>query len=165
MNTKKTFEVISDIFFYIFLIFLLIIFISSVRAKKSGEQPSVFGHSFYCVLSGSMEPTIKTGSLIITKEVSTKDIKINDIITFRNNYTENLTTHRVKGIINDDSIKFITQGDANNIKDPSAIDSNLLVGKVVFFIPLLGLIALFIKSNLLILLAILTVFLLMSKYI
>lgn len=137
----------------------------NIKAKKTGEQPVIFGYGFYSVLTGSMEPTIDTGSLIITKQTKPEDIKVNDIITFKSNYTKNLTTHRVKEIKKDKSIKFITQGDANNTKDPEPIDSSLLIGKVVFFIPFVGSVALFIKSNLLFIFVILLIFLITLKFI
>lgn len=165
MKLKKIFKTASDVVFYLFLVLLLFVFVSNVKAKKEGSQPSIFGYGFYSVLTGSMEPTIHTGSLIITKQTKPEDIKVNDIITFKSKNTNNLTTHRVIEIKNDDSIKFITQGDANNTKDPAPIDSSLFVGKVVFFIPFLGSIALFIKSNLLVIFLVLILFLTISKYI
>jgi len=92
----------------------------------------------FVVLSGSMEPTIKTGSLIVDKPVS--DYKIGDIITFgKNTRTETPTTHRIVEIVdNDGKISFTTKGDANNSADISATPKNRVLGKVFFNVPYLG---------------------------
>ncbi|HBH46575.1 MAG TPA: signal peptidase I [Candidatus Jacksonbacteria bacterium] len=88
------------------------------------------------VLSGSMEPTIKTGSIIIIK--AAPDYKIDDIITFSQNPTDKRdisTTHRIVGIENNG---FQTKGDANNAPDGSIITKNQVQGKVIIKIPYLG---------------------------
>jgi len=92
----------------------------------------------FVVLSGSMEPAIKTGSVIVVKP--TKDYKIGDIITFgKNTRTETPITHRIVEIIDDNGrVKYATKGDANNAADNSQVASNRVIGKVYFKAPYLG---------------------------
>ena len=84
---------------------------------------------------------------------SSKEIKAGDIITFGSLNSDNITTHRVKEVINEEGkIKYITQGDANNVQDPSPVPEEVLIGKVVKWIPKLGSIMSWMKSNLMIIL-------------
>ncbi|MGU8471790.1 signal peptidase I [Clostridium perfringens] len=114
---------------------ILIIFMSISFANNLG----ISKYKFYDVLTGSMSPTIKTGDFIVVKEIDANKVENGDIITFKSNNSKNLTTHRVVDVINDDgNISFQTKGDANDVLDPMLIDSNLLVGKVIFNIPYIG---------------------------
>ena len=95
----------------------------------------IFGITPYVVLSGSMEPTIQTGSLcFINKNASYKDIKNKDIIAFKLK-NGSLVTHRVVDITNKG---FITKGDNNKIKDKEIVNKNNYIGKNIFWIPKIG---------------------------
>ena len=89
----------------------------------------------YVVLSGSMEPTIQTGSLcFVNKKANFNSIKIKDIIAYKMK-DGTLVTHRVVSISN----KGIqTKGDRNKGVDNTLITKNNFVGKDVFWIPKLG---------------------------
>lgn len=96
------------------------------------DLTTINGYGILDVISGSMEPTIKVGDLIV---INTKDQNINvgDVVTF---YDVDMAfvTHRVVSI-NDDMM--ITKGDANDsLDDP--IPLNNIVGKYVFKINGLG---------------------------
>lgn len=114
----------------IFLIFILVEICYSKFIKK--EYPvKLFGMSFLCVTTGSMEPIINSGELIVIKESS--EYKENDIVTYSDN-DGFLITHR---IIDINESKMITKGDNNNINDDeNNLDS--IQGKVVFHSQLLG---------------------------
>lgn len=90
------------------------------------------------VLSGSMEPTIKTGSIVVVKPLD--DYKIGDIITFGpNTKTQTPTTHRINDIkVVDNNVVYITKGDANNAPDTKEITKNDIIGKVLFHVPYVG---------------------------
>ena len=95
----------------------------------------IFGIVPYVVLSGSMEPTIETGSLcFINKHAKYENIKIKDIIAYKMN-DGTLVTHRVKGISNEG---LTTKGDNNKEVDGTIITKNNFVGKNIFWIPKLG---------------------------
>lgn len=105
----------------------------------------VIGFQTYSVLSGSMEPTYHTGSLIYVKKTDPQDIKVGDPITFV--LDENLTvaTHRVIKI-DDPNQHFYTQGDANEYPDASPVHYKNLIGKPVFTIPYLGYFANYVQN-------------------
>jgi len=97
------------------------------------------------VLSGSMEPTIKTGAVVVVKPEA--DYKIGDIITFGlNTKTQTPITHRIHDIkVVGGNAVYITKGDANNAPDVKEIQKSDIIGKVLFSIPYLGYLVNFIK--------------------
>ena len=88
----------------------------------------------YVVLSGSMEPTIQTGSLcFINKHAKYESVEEKDIIAFRLS-DGTLVTHRVVSI---DEDQFVTKGDNNQNQDGVSSRNNY-VGKNTFWIPYAG---------------------------
>jgi signal peptidase I len=82
---------------------------------------------FYWVQSGSMEPAIKTGSLIVLQQNAS--YAVGDIITFKSeserneNNPKRTTTHRiVSETSKDGQIQYQTKGDANDIADIDSVD-------------------------------------------
>jgi len=99
------------------------------------------------VLSGSMEPEIPVGSLVVISPVKPEDVEVGDIITFRPvSIGEHWITHRVINIGRSYSIFFETKGDANEISDPFTVPAQNLEGKVVFHAPYWGYFTLFLKT-------------------
>lgn len=149
MKNNKGLKAIGNILFYAILVTLLSVSLIMIKCVKEGKQPTIMGNKFFTVLTGSMEPAIMTGDLIIVKETAPEAIVAGDVITFGSTSSENVTTHRVKEVINENGqIQYITQGDANNVQDPSPIPSQVLIGKVVKCVPKLGAVMAWMKSNL-----------------
>lgn len=98
--------------------------------------------NLFVVQSGSMQPTISVGSLVVVKKDD--NYANGDIITFFGSKVktippQGLTTHRiveVKKIALGE--EYVTRGDANNATDSSKVRKEQIVGKVIFTIPLLG---------------------------
>ncbi|MBQ3298335.1 MAG: signal peptidase I [Bacilli bacterium] len=104
----------------------------------------LFGIVPYVILSGSMEPTIKTGSLcFINKKVDVQEIKKKDVIAFKLD-DGTLVTHRVDKI-NKDGI--ITKGDNNKRVDDGVVTANNYVGKNIFWIPKVGYVVMAFQST------------------
>ncbi len=83
----------------------------TLTAARTGIQPLI-------VRSGSMEPTIATGSMILAKRVDASDIKVDDIVAVeRPDHTR--VTHRVIGLVHRGEVVDLTlKGDANEDPDP-----------------------------------------------
>lgn len=98
------------------------------------------------VLSGSMEPAIHTGSVVVVAPAS--NYKIGDVITFGEiSKTKTPTTHRVKDIkIVGGQMIYITKGDANNTEDSKEVAQSEVKGRVFFSIPYLGYILNFVRQ-------------------
>lgn len=98
------------------------------------------------IITGSMEPAIRTGSLIVIKSVSEDNLAAGDIITYKPiEGRSDLVTHRIIDEASEDN-SFITQGDANDIPDFNPVYYDSIVGKVIFTIPLLGYLINFLKT-------------------
>lgn len=106
-------------------------FLSVLRAGKD-HVPSVFGFSFLRVVTGSMEPTIPVGVMIIVRNTDADKVKTGDIICFYSSdpSIEDLpNTHRVVEIRNENGdISFVTKGDATDKIDPYPVTADRLVG-------------------------------------
>ena len=126
---KKVWKAIGNILFYVALISLIFITLTVVNAKKKGQVPDILGYKLLEILSGSMEPTIEEGSLILIKETPKDKINNGDIITFRYEGTNNIVTHRIVEVINNGE-EFVTRGDANNTDDPRIIKYSEVEGVV-----------------------------------
>lgn len=90
------------------------------------------------VQSGSMEPSIKTGAVVIIRP--SDEYRIGDVIMFgEDTKTQVPTTHR---IVSDEArsgiFYYTTQGDANEDPDPQPVAKGEVIGKVLFSIPYLG---------------------------
>jgi len=98
---------------------------------------SILGFSVFRVVTGSMEPEIPVGTIIVTRKVSIESIFVDDIICFRSKSPEMLgrtITHRVIGRYYDeaDNILLQTKGDFNLSADEDYVTSDNLVGKMIW---------------------------------
>ncbi|MDO8610444.1 MAG: signal peptidase I [bacterium] len=102
------------------------------------------GYRSYLVQSGSMEPAIMTGDIIVIH--SQNDYVKNDVVTFHS--TDNrIVTHRIMDIVDKNEQTIITtKGDANRSEDADTITKDKIIGKVSFIIPKLGYLVAFSKS-------------------
>ncbi|MGD6776940.1 signal peptidase I SipW [Sutcliffiella horikoshii] len=120
------------------LLFFTLFFIV-LSAKASGGEPTILGHQLKVVLSGSMEPTFMTGSIILMEKTTpSSTFKKNDVITFRSE--DILITHRIIDIkdLNGKEI-YQTKGDNNNAPDPVYVTGDQIVGKYAdLTIPYIG---------------------------
>jgi len=106
------------------------------------------GWSVDAVYSGSMEPKLNVGGLVITRPVETADIQAGDIITYSSPTDAKMVSHRVVEIEEHDTLLFQTKGDANEEADLFSVPSQNVVGKVCFHLPYFGYVAQFVKSRL-----------------
>ena len=93
------------------------------------------GYTMFRVVTGSMEPTIPTGALLVAQQTDIADVQVNDIICFMTQDAQiwgKIVTHRVVEILNmaDGSVLLRTQGDANLVADGYFVDQENIIGKV-----------------------------------
>lgn len=119
----------------------IIITIAGLAALSAFGFPK--SYRLFVVQSGSMEPTIRTGSLAIVRPES--QFKKGDIITFKVKQEADiknpnlLISHRIVDIKNGNSgTSFITKGDANKTPDMELRPAGNVLDKVIFSIPYLG---------------------------
>lgn len=133
-KTKKILKILYTVIFSIFILIALFITITSLRLIE--------GYNFYVVMSGSMEPNIKTGSIVGT--IEKEEYKVNDVITVMvDNNPNNTYTHRIVEIKED---SYVTKGDANKSNDADLASKDSVLGSVFVNIPLIGYIVNFAKQ-------------------
>ena len=122
-----------------YCLFGLIICVSAfvLTMRFLGESPSIFGYSFYYVLTESMEPEIMSGEIILGKVTTPEELQVGDVITYvgeADSFAGKIITHKIVEINGD---TFTTQGVANNIPDPP-IHSSQILSRYVATVPLAG---------------------------
>lgn len=127
---KKVFKILYSAL-YTFVILIGILLLITLFPIDGNFQVKI-------VSSGSMEPAVKVGSIVIIKPVS--QYKVGDIVTFGGKQDGEIpTTHRIVGErISDGRVVYSTKGDANEDNDPSEVKESDVVGKVLFSVPSVG---------------------------
>lgn len=100
------------------------------------------------IATGSMEPMIKPGDIILVKKVSDiNTLQTNDVIQFRRDKI--LISHRVIEILEDEKgvKQYRTKGDNNSVADTELVKPEYVKGEIIYVIPKLGWPSLLIKSN------------------
>lgn len=134
---RKILSILSFVFLGIMVITVIFFFVQRV----TGGNTTIFGYSVYRVSSGSMEPELSVGDVILTEKVDAKSLQIGDIITYNGmegSYAGKVITHRVEDIeeVNGQFL-FTTKGDANPEIDPIVYEAQIL-GKMAFKVPIIG---------------------------
>ena len=148
IEQRKKRKRILKIFLYPLIAFILIcdVYLILQMIKNPTDTAQLFGYRCFSVASGSMEPTLQIGDLIITKEKSKKDIKVGDIISFKDG--DSTITHRVIKVISQNGeILYQTKGDNNNVSDEKNIKYEDVEGVYVDHIPELGKMYIYIQKT------------------
>ena len=96
------------------------------------------GYSLFRVVTGSMEPTLPVGALLVTEQTEMQNVQVDDIICFRAQESAifgKMMTHRVVGIHTgaNGALLFETKGDANLAQDGYFVTQTNYVGKVIWY--------------------------------
>ena len=141
---------VRDYFYWALSILLIGLLLVCVILFAIGFRPAV-------VLTPSMKPTINPGSLVLVKSIAPEKIKVGDVVMFwpsadgGTDADEISVTHRVIEIKTDEEtgkLIFITHGDANGEGSNERVPQSQIIGKVHLAIPVVGILFLFIKNNL-----------------
>lgn len=111
------------------LLVIILLAVPLYNTYRNNPLP-LYGFGLYTVLTGSMEPTIPTGSLMLVRSVEPGSISRGDILTFRVDSGE-VVTHRVTKVAEED---IVTKGDANNAED-TPIHYGQVIGRAVLWLP------------------------------
>jgi signal peptidase I len=146
-NKKAVYKIFKGLYW---AITVLILFIALFLTLSYIGVPG--GIKFYNVMSGSMEPAISAGSVVTVKPVNSYEV--GDIITYKSELYRELqnppvtTTHRIYRLHETiDGIRYETKGDANDGADNNRLSEDLIVGKVILKVPLLGNLLEYVKTQ------------------
>ena len=98
------------------------------------------GFQYVSTRGHSMEPTMSSGSLLLTRQTAPKDIHVGDVIAFQGTIegVPNIV-HRVVSMQDDGQSRVaVTQGDNNPVPDPGLLTLGKSVDRVVLILPYVG---------------------------
>lgn len=120
---------------------LLLVAVVVPLVVASVPQLAGASHS-YAVMSGSMEPAMSPGDVVLVREVPAASIEEGDVITYEFDVagsTARRRTHRVVEVVErEDGRYFRTKGDANEEADRRLVPAGSVVGRVTLTIPYVG---------------------------
>ena len=102
--------------------------------------PNAIGMRSFTVMSGSMQPAIHTGDVVIDSKIAPLDARPGDVVTFSDpSRQKRLITHRVRSIhARGDQVQVVTKGDANNKVERWNVPAGGRIGRVALRVPKLG---------------------------
>lgn len=121
---------------------------SKSRTRDKQAIPSLAGYGTGIITSGSMEPTLMTGDMVlIRKKHPGQRYSAGDIVVYWNPDKDKLIIHRIARIDKNspDGSLIICKGDANQHED-KPISMDQLKGKIIQRIPKAGRFAEFVKT-------------------
>lgn len=139
---KKSAKTIVHITVLVVLAALVGVNIYAINAERlSGNSlPMPLGFGLTVVLSGSMEPELSVGDLLVVAEADV--YQVGDVIVYQSGGSG--VVHRIMDI-NGETI--VTKGDANNTSD-APITSSQIKGVVICAVPMVGYLVDIIKTPL-----------------
>lgn len=139
-TSKNIITFLQTIFWILFAAFIIFFAVTSFS-----EQIPNLPYKFYLIQSGSMEPSIMTGDVIISKPQA--EYTKNDVITYRD-HGGRVVTHRILEVLEEGGGEaYKTKGDANQDIDPVPIPKEEVIGEVQLAIPKLGYLLVYAKTK------------------
>lgn len=114
---------------------VLILVVLAAAALGSSVVPRLMGLQPYAIVSGSMEPTYATGSLVFAEPAEGSSLQAGDIAAFWQD--EDVITHRVQENVTEEG-ELVTKGDANDAPDIRPVPYQHVLGRVIFSVPVAG---------------------------
>lgn len=123
---QRLFRVVKQAAPWLLAVLLLLFFAGFLPAAPSA------------VLTGSMEPCIEPGDLVIIDKTAHDSLAVGDVIQFKRDGVTVL--HRIVGITQSEKgqTAFVTKGDANNAPDSQPVSADDVIGRYLFRIPKIG---------------------------
>jgi signal peptidase len=115
------------------------LFTWTILPLAAGWSPSV-------VVTGSMEPSIAPGDIVVTAPIKTSALKVGYVIRFKDpSHTHPYLLHRIAEIRDDGNL--ITKGDANRSKDSTPVPPENVTGVARLRVPMIGLPAVWLRNR------------------
>lgn len=136
-KSKRNRKVVSALVTLLLICTIFLCFTVAMQVLSRGYA-SFGGYSLFRVVTGSMEPEIPVGALLISADTDIESIRVNDIVCFRSKSPDMLgrsITHRVIGITHDANgrVQLQTKGDANVAADGYYVTADNLIGRVTWY--------------------------------
>lgn len=111
----------------------------AVGLLAAAVVPLPFGAHDFAVMSGSMEPAIDTGDVVVVMPLDPREARAGDVVTFQDPGGSRLITHRVQGARREGArVAFVTRGDANDKGERWSVPASGQIGRVAYRLPNAG---------------------------
>lgn len=144
---NKIFKIVYGIFKFLFIA-ALVIYIAFLAIQKFSDSGSIGGYRLYTIVTGSMEPELTVGDVILVEETSFEELELKDVITYESKAAGMegmIVTHRIVDL-NKETKELITRGDANQADDP-VINYDQVQGKVSYKFILISLLTKLVRNK------------------
>lgn len=131
----------------VFIPLLLINVTLIVKSYTNPDQvPDFMGYKPFIVLSGSMEPEIMTGDMVLVRNTDAGNLQKGDVIAYKSG--EAVITHRIIDVKTENGeVRYVTQGDANDSPDQTTVRPSDVEGIYQNRIPGMGNAAMFMQTT------------------
>ena len=106
----------------------------------------IFKWQYKTVVSGSMDPAIEVGGMVVALPANPQSLESGDIITYYSPEYRQPLVHRIVEKHEGGQVYFSTKGDANGARDAYLLPAQDVQGKVSLYVPLLGYVPHFFRS-------------------
>ncbi|MCH1712475.1 signal peptidase I [Lactococcus petauri] len=153
-SKSKGASLVSNAFFYLIIIVLLVFVESRLILQDEASKPiNIGGFSPMTVLSNSMRSVYPRNTFLLTRQVDANTLDIGDDITFITE-SDRVVTHRITGIeenhLRTRERGFTTQGTDNQREDADMVHASNIIGQVIFSSYPLGRAIHFIRNNIIV---------------
>lgn len=149
---NKLFKILWTLIKAIFGLIIALVLIIIITQRVFNNETSFFGYRIFTVASGSMEPKYKILDMLLVKEMSPQEIKVNDDLVYigkEGTYADKVITHRVIKIEEKDGKRiFHTQGILDNSMLDPLVDESQIYGRVLYKLHILSFFSRFISKPL-----------------
>ena len=102
--------------------------------------PRAAGVTPYTVLTGSMQPALGVGDVVLSERRPPLSVRPGDVVTFRDPSRDGaLVTHRVESMRrHGPMVAFVTKGDANDVAEEWSVAADGSIGRAAVSVPKVG---------------------------
>lgn len=130
------------------VIAVLVLYVGVLAFQRFSNNGNIAGYRVYTIATGSMEPELVVGDVILIEEATFEELKVDDVITYESKAagTEGMIiTHRIIDM-DKETKQLETKGDANEAVDPIIKDDQVL-GKVVYKFTLISMLTKLVRNK------------------
>ena len=138
-SIKKRIEIqnkLKKVLYIVLIIFIYNVIVVLFSSINNNQNLQIFGQKYYIISTNSMSPTINKYDVVVCKNVKQNELKVGDVITYQIN--DEVITHRISRIEEQDQTYYYTKGDNNTEEDKKKITFNDIKGKEIYVIPKFG---------------------------
>lgn len=124
---------IVNVIFWVVLVIFVYMCCTWAMNGFDRTQMNFLGYTPNLVMSASMEPTIMTGELVITKQIDFEDVEVGDIIVYKHTYDNGEHIAIIHRVIEKTDEYLVFKGDNNVDRDPWNVYPEDVRAKVVYY--------------------------------